>query len=68
MTHFTIDEIEQKLRDDVRAVGGAVKYNRKHKLYMTHSLHMLDNGSAASLPNVLEVLGLKQIRCFTEKV
>jgi hypothetical protein len=58
---FTIDEIEKHLREEVAEAGGAKKWCRKHKIDMSHAIHMVENGSAASLDRVLYALGLRQV-------
>jgi len=64
---FTIDEIEQHLREEVARAGGSKKWSRKHKVYLNHALHMLDNGSAASLENVLHALGMERVVLYRSK-
>jgi hypothetical protein len=58
---FTIDEIEKLLREEVVAAGGAKKWCVKNNVSMGHALHMVENGTAASLPRVLDVLGLEKV-------
>ncbi len=58
---FTIDEIEAYLRDEVARAGGAKKWCRQHKVDMSHALHMIENGTAASIPRILEPLGFRQV-------
>jgi len=59
---FTLEEIQRHLREEVAQAGGANKWLRKHKATgFDHCLHMIDNGSAASLDGVLPLLGLKKV-------
>lgn len=64
---LTIDQIEQRLRAEVYAAGGAKKWTKKHRLHMDHALHMIANGSAASLPLVLDALGMEKVTLFQDK-
>jgi hypothetical protein len=61
---FTIDALERYLRDEVIRAGGAKKWCRKHKVFMDHALHMIDNGSAAGLPRIQEALGFKKVTMY----
>jgi hypothetical protein len=61
---LTIEEIEQQLRDAVVAAGGASKWCKKNGVSMQHALHMVSNGSAASLPHVLDKLGFERVTRF----
>jgi hypothetical protein len=58
---FTKDEVEKYLREEVEAVGGAKKWCRKHNVNMDHALHMVADGSAATLPRVIGVLGFREV-------
>lgn len=58
---FTIDDIEQYLRIEVESAGGARKWCRKNKVSMDHALHMIENGSAASIDRVLDALGMEKV-------
>lgn len=58
---LTQDELEAALRDAVAAAGGAKKWARKHDVSMAHALHMLDNGSAATLGRVLQATGYQRV-------
>lgn len=63
--YFTIDEIEQFLRDDVQKEGGAAKWCRKHKItHMKQSIHMIANGSAASLSGILPIIGVEKVTMY----
>ena len=58
---FTVDEIERYLREEVMRAGGAKKWCRKHKINMDHAIHMIENGSAASLDRVLDALEFRKV-------
>ena len=59
---FTIDELEKHLRDAVAEAGGVKKWIRKHKASgFDHCLHMIENGSAASLDRVLPIIGFRRV-------
>lgn len=59
---FTIDEVEDYLRREVAAAGGAKKFLRKKKLDgFSHITHMFENGSAATLERVLPALGFRKV-------
>lgn len=57
----TTDQIESHLMREVAAAGGAKKWCRKNKVSMDHALHMVANGSAATLPTVLSALGFRKV-------
>lgn len=60
---FTQQEIEAHLRDEVREAGGAKKWLKRHKLgsQFDHVLHMVENGSAATLPRIQYALKFKTV-------
>lgn len=58
---LTQKDIEQRLREEVKAAGGAKKWCRKNNVSMNHALHMVENGSAATLDKILDVLGLEKV-------
>lgn len=47
--------------------GGAAKWLRKHKLgsRFDHVLHMIENGSAATLPDIQAALKFKTVILYT---
>jgi hypothetical protein len=62
---FTKAEVEQILRENVAECGGsAKKWCRKNKVNMDHALHMVANGSAATLPAVIEKLGFRAVTLY----
>lgn len=58
---ITIDQLEAHLRREVVAAGNAKKWCRKNKVSMEHALHMVANGSGATLPTVLNALGFRKV-------
>lgn len=66
---FTEKEVEEYLRQEVQEAGGAAKWLKKHKMFMfyKHILHMFDNGSAATLPQVLDTLGFVRKTVYEPK-
>jgi hypothetical protein len=58
---LTQKELEDRLRKEVENAGGAKKWCRKHNVLMDHALHMIVNGTAATLPNVLDRLGFRAV-------
>lgn len=59
---FTGAELQAMLREDVAAAGGAKKWLRKHKVSgCDHILHMVANGDAATLDDILRVLGFTRV-------
>ena len=59
-----IDQLEAHLRREVVAAGSAKKWCRKNKVSMSHAIHMVENGSAASLDPVLWALGFRKVTRF----
>lgn len=58
---FTTDELERYLREEVMRAGGAKKWCKKNGVYMGDALHMVSNGSAATLDRVCLALGFRKI-------
>lgn len=59
---FTEAEVEKFMREEVADAGGAKTWLRKNKVYgCDHVLHMVTNGSAATLDRILPVLGFKRV-------
>jgi len=55
-------ELEAILRAEVQAAGGAKKWLRKKKVKgFEHILHMVADGRAATLDDMLTVLGYERI-------
>ena len=62
---FTRKELQDELRDAVKQAGSAKKFLRKHKLYgYDHALHMIENGTAATRPDVMMALGFRAVERF----
>ncbi len=59
---FTEPQLEAMLREAVEAAGGAKKWCRKNKVFgHDYSLHMITDGRAATLRDVLPVLGFRAV-------
>lgn len=59
---FTEAEVEKYMREEVADAGGPKKWLRKNKVHgFDHILHMIANGSAATLPHILPALGFKRV-------
>ena len=58
---WTIDDLELFLRDEVMRAGGAKKWCKKHNIHMSHAMHMIENGTAASIDRVTEALGYRKV-------
>ena len=59
---FTIEQVQQHLRDEVAEAGGAKKWLRKNKVFgCDHILHRVQNGDAATLPRVMKVLKFRRV-------
>jgi|UPI00059F6B34 hypothetical protein len=62
---LTEDELKQALRTAVEAAGGAKKWLRANKITgKDHILHMVSDGRAATLPDILRVLGYRPVTLF----
>jgi hypothetical protein len=59
---FTADEVATYMRHEVDAAGGARKWLRKHRMLSeAHIIHMIEDGTAATIPRFLSELGFRQI-------
>ena len=62
---LTQSELEAALRDAVAAAGGAKKWCRENGVSMNHALHMIENGTGATLDGVLRALGYERVVTVT---
>ena len=58
---FTAEELRAYLRSEVESAGGAKKWCRRNKISMDYALHMVANGDAATLSDVLRALGFCRV-------
>lgn len=59
---LTKAELEKLFSDEVEKAGGAKKWLKKHGLeYYRHSLHMIANGSGATLSGIPDALGYRAV-------
>lgn len=62
---FTTKEVEEFMRSEVNAAGGARKWLRKNGVTgLEHVMHMVADGRAATLDRVLLVLGFRRVALF----
>lgn len=58
---FTEKEVQAYMRNEVYAAGGAKKWLKKNNMTFNHAIHMIENGDAATLDRVLDVLGFRRV-------
>jgi hypothetical protein len=58
---LTPQDLKAILKAAVEAAGGAKKWSKKNGVSMDYALHMLANGDAATLPNVLRAIGYEPV-------
>lgn len=59
---FTTKQLEAMLRDAVEAAGGAKKWCLKNNVFgHAYSLHMIADGRAATMRDVLRALGFRAV-------
>ena len=64
---FTEKDLQSLLREDVAEAGGAKKWCRKNNVTgYDYSLHMITDGRAATMQDVLPVLGFRQVVLYEE--
>jgi len=62
---LTKENLKAKLREDVKAAGGALKWLKKHDMSsQKYVAHMYDNGDAATFPETLRILGYQPVTMY----